>query len=195
MYTPKMIVDATRETLSASAFAIDVAKRLDGKLVAIAFVNAGQILKMTGYEGTGLCGSGVFINAYEKIIQTMVDVNESLIESLSARAGGHSIVVKQKILIGEPATQIGETACADDFYILGGTDENMVLAKTIFAKTRCPVGVFTISAEGTPHLRLLSDNSPAVDDLIEMLRTLPIEVSRFGGKQLETQVQKVVAQR
>ncbi len=96
-----LIIDGTYETLLASQIAMVLASSSSGKrLEAYALIEGNKFLKSTGFAGPGgLCGSGVFMQAYEQMLAAMVELCESLMDSLRARVGGANIVLEDEILV------------------------------------------------------------------------------------------------
>lgn len=183
MYTFKLIVDGSAESLAASEFAVELARRTKRPLVGTTLVDATQILKFTGYQGIGLCGSGVFLNAHERIVQIICEINEALMESLVARAEGNNVKVEEKILYGEPIAVIGETAADGDFYILGGHSKNLNLARMIFQRTHCPVTVLVGRSDGKWALMLMADRSESIEKLVDVMRAFPVDVVWCNSEQ------------
>lgn len=179
----KVVIDGTPESLRAAEFAIELATRLDHRLTAIALINTRQVLCSTGYRGTGLCGSGVFLDAYERMLNVDIDVADALMEALTARAGGRDVTVDSGVLIGDPLMSIKENTNDDDFYILGGTESNIELAREIFQQTHRPVAV-CIEVQGeTPKVVLMADDSDLMDDLAGVFAEIPNEYYWFDLEQ------------
>ncbi len=96
-----VVLDGSLAAAVAANFALLLAKALNRELVAQTFVDSTAVMQLTGYRGIpGLCGSGVFLEAYEKIVAALICVNETLLLSFCARAEGCGLTVKSCVDIG-----------------------------------------------------------------------------------------------
>lgn len=117
------LLDASPETCSASYFAISLAKIIDCRLTAATIINAQTVFMLMGYAGRpGLCGSGVFLHAYEQIIYNLREVGESLLMAFVSHAEGAGLQVETYIDVGEQQQLLSE--------LVSGCDTILVLPKS-----------------------------------------------------------------
>ena len=96
-----VLLDGSPETSAACSFAIALAQTTNRNLIAQAVIDRNAVMSLTGYSGyAGLCGSGVFLEAYHGIVKTLSELNESLLMSLTARAEGYGVKVNSHIDVG-----------------------------------------------------------------------------------------------
>ena len=174
MFAVNFIVDGTPETAYASQFALKLAYAYGNHLVCHAFIDGDKVFQVEGFTGLpGLCGSGVFMEAYERIIADLVALLESLFEPLRARAEGSNIFFEPHIWVRNPCGCCTPCICAlskaapGALYVLAAHPTNIQLADMIFEKTHSPVLV--IQCEADKSALLLSDDPDHVRTLGEAL--------------------------
>jgi hypothetical protein len=124
-------------------------------LIVQMVIDSDSVLRLTGYRGcAGLCGSGVFLDAYEDIVNTLRSVCESLLMSFTARADGLGLKVKSFIDTGNIESVLrGRIAEQDCVLVLPGTDTNQPLVSF-----GCPTIIVRKSQEEPTEITVLADD-------------------------------------
>lgn len=128
-----ILIDGSPEASAASYFAISVARALGTDIIAQSVIDSDAIVELTGYKGfPGLCGSGVFIGAYEQIVKTLEEVADSLMMSLAARAEGSGVKVASYTDTGSfDGIMLNRIAQYDAIVILPDSEKNRLLAASM----------------------------------------------------------------
>jgi nucleotide-binding universal stress UspA family protein len=178
MFTLKLIVDGSPETLQAAQFALTLAKRFGKKLRAYAFIDPVKVIEVTGFTGAGLCGSGVFIEGYEKVLSILEDIGQTLMTALRARADGMDVEIEEIIRTDDPVTILTDGMTTSTLVVLADNARNRALAERIF-ETGCAVAVFEHRPGEGALVTLMGQRSVNMDELAEtMTRDGTAEVSQ-----------------
>lgn len=174
MFTVNFIIDGTPETAFAAQFVLKLASASGDRLVAHAFIDGDKVFQVEGFTGLpGLCGSGIFMEAYERIVSDLTALLESLFESLRARTEGANIFFEPHIWVRNPCGCCTPCICAltkaapGALFVVAAHPANIELAKMIFEKTQSPVLI--IKANDDKPAMLLSINP---DDVTEISKAL-----------------------
>ena len=119
-----VFIDGSPEASVASDFAMSLARARNDDVVAQMVVDSDSVLRLTGYRGhAGLCGSGVFLDAYEQIVNIVRSVFDALLMSFTARAEGLGLEVKSFVDTGDVESVLRDRIAEQDcVLVLPGTD-------------------------------------------------------------------------
>lgn len=170
-----LLTDGSPETARAASFAISLARMLKEELIAQVVIDRESVLHLTGFRGfSGLCGSGVFLRAYEEIVSSLSSVSESLLMSLTALAEGCGVKVTSYVDTGDAPTILADLiAQHESVLVVGGTDSNRALLTDhefdcptfmIRGQTTGSVEVIMLTSDKRSNLlnSMLSSESPGV---------------------------------
>jgi len=114
-----LAIDGSQASRSAAHFAWGLAKQNDARVVAQHVVDTGEIWRFLSYDLAGFIGSGIYMDARERITQVMYLIAETLMLSYGSQAAGQSLEFENYIDEGEPAAEIARRAIDHDLVILG----------------------------------------------------------------------------
>lgn len=114
-----LAIDGSQASRSAAQFAWDLAKQTSSKVVAQHVVDTAEIWRFLAYDLAGFIGSGLYMDARERITEVMYSIAEALMLSYGSQAEGQSLDFENYIDEGEPAAEIARRAVDHDLVILG----------------------------------------------------------------------------
>lgn len=127
-----VLLDGSQETVAACSVAIELARATEKCLIAQSVINRAGIMQLAGYQGyPGLCGSGVFMEAFHSIVEALTAVHESLQLSLAARAEGCGVQVKQNIDIGTFEEVLATRIGSETVLVLADSDQTRSLMRSL----------------------------------------------------------------
>lgn len=195
MFNVALVIDGTSETALALQTALILAAASPKILNAFALIDGNKLLKSTGFSGPGgLAGSGVFMQAYEQMLAAMIELSESLMESLTARTDEEKVNLNAQVLVGTPVEILTEKLSANTVLVMGANQSNFDLAKAVSAKVQCPILMVASSPERVPQVTLMTGrNTAELNEVIEIIRHCPVEFSLMGAydqQKLEERITK-----
>lgn len=114
-----LAIDGSQESCSAAHFAWDLANQTDSSVVAQHVVDTKAIWRFLSYDLAGFIGSGPYMEAKERITETLHSIAEALMLSYGSQVGGRSPEFETHIDDGEPADEIARRALDHDLVIIG----------------------------------------------------------------------------
>lgn len=132
--------------LTAADVAIKLARRLNSNIIAQFVIDPHQIMDLEEFSGRGLCGSGVFIDAQQKISSALKDLGGYLMKFFTAVAEGYGIPVDEFVDAGDIFEEIKERSTEVSVIILAETKDNRSLAQKLANALTCPVIVVKSSS-------------------------------------------------
>ncbi len=114
-----LAIDGSQASRSAAYFAWELAKQTDSLVVAQHVVDTVAIWNFLSYDLAGFIGSGLYMDARERISEVMYSTAEALMVSYGSQAEGQSIDFENYIDEGDPAVEIARRAVDHDLVILG----------------------------------------------------------------------------
>ena len=177
MFRVNILVDGTPETLFAAIIAISLSETGDKKLHAYGIIDGQDLLSSTGFTGPGLCGSGVFINAYESMLEIRMSILDALMESLQNMAGGRAVAVEPEVIQGKPVDRLPDLLNSESILIVSGHESNAGLIKHVSEELNLQTATVTVNGEGRRVVLLFRDKA-TLDDLIPRLK------QQFPGAQI-----------
>lgn len=166
----------------AGELAINLARRLQIDEITAQFVIDPQaILQLEGFDGTaGFCGSGVFIEAEQRIIAPLVSLGESLLMAFSAVAEGNGLKVANFIDIGPRGLEIARRAVHSDLVVMIDNRQNPGFIEELATCFLCPV---LLVRPGCVWLIASRASNQQTSDLAEHLTELNVEfkISRYSN--------------
>lgn len=134
------LVEGSPLSKVAGDLSIALAEKLHTSITAQFVVDPQKIFKLEGFEGIpGLCGSGVFIEAEENMIQPLTSLGETLILSFSALAEGHGVQVNPCVDIGSTAQEVERRAAQNSLLVLASSEGNLSIIAGLKASVDCPI--------------------------------------------------------
>lgn len=114
-----LAIDGSQASRSAAHFAWALARQDDARVVAQHVVDTSEIWSFLSYDLAGFIGSGLYMDARERITEIMYSIAEALMVSYGSQAEGQSLEFEHYIDEGEPAAEIARRALDHDLVILG----------------------------------------------------------------------------
>ena len=139
MKTILFVVDGSPLACAASYEVIYLAKASPSKIIAQFIIDPQRLFDLQGFEGEGLCGSGVFIETEQELIPPLVRLGETLLMSFTARAEGAGVDVEVFVDVGNPAREIASRATDCDLVALPATAANSTLSNELVDLIACPI--------------------------------------------------------
>ncbi len=139
-----LAIDGSQASRSAAHFAWALARQNDSRVVAQHVVDTSEIWSFLSYDLAGFIGSGLYMDARERITQIMYSIAEALMLSYGSQAEGQSLDFENYIDEGEPASEIARRAVDHDLVILGfhnrgSTSRQKSLFEELAKGCPCPV--------------------------------------------------------
>lgn len=119
-----LTLDGSSESRSAASFAWDLANRTGARVVAQYVVDSAAMWRFLSFDQAGFVGSGVFMEAREKMIDALHSIAEALLLSYAYQAEGQGIEPVTCIDEGDPVTEIANRAKDHDLIIFGYTQHS-----------------------------------------------------------------------
>jgi len=168
-----VLIDGSPEAFLASEFAISLAAARHDDVIAQAMIDSDTALRLTGYRGyAGLCGSGVFLSAYEQIVAILRSVCDTLVMSFTTRAEGRGLRVKSFVDTGNAETvlrdRIAEQHCV---LVLPGTNSNQSLVSSF--KFGCPIIVVMKPRGNSTEIAIVANDEWTEQLLTEIGQAFP----------------------
>jgi nucleotide-binding universal stress UspA family protein len=114
-----LAIDGSQASRSAAHFAWALARQNDSRVVAQHVVDTSEIWRFLSCDLAGFIGSGLYMDARERITEIMYSIAEALMLSYGSQAEGQSLDFENYIDEGEPASEIARRALDHDLVILG----------------------------------------------------------------------------
>jgi len=106
-----------------SQYAAEVAwllgKRVNGRVVASHVVDTRMAWELLRNDRPGYLGSGVYIEAFEELSQSLTRIGQALAEKFEAVAAGQSVPTQTIVEQGSPVQRLSERAKDHDIVIIG----------------------------------------------------------------------------
>ncbi len=178
-------IDGSAESQLAAHFAWDLAERTGARVVAQHVVDSAGIWRFLSHAHAGFVGSGLYMDAREKMIAIMQSLGESLTMSYSSQAEGQDIKTETHIDDGDPAVEIARRAKEHDLVILGykqRTSAEPGIFEQLLETCSCPILIVRNTTKAWSKLQIFvtSDiaGSESISDLYHLgtMLGLPIEV-------------------
>lgn len=146
MNTPVYLLalDGSAESMAAAYFTWELAKKSGGRVVAQHVVDTTKIWDFLSFDLAGLIGSGVYLSARDRIMDTMYSIADALMYSYNSRVSGYDIVFDNFIDSGELADEISKRAVGADLLVMGYKSRKARMRKTrlfeaLVEKCSCPI--------------------------------------------------------
>lgn len=157
-------IDGSIESLWAANFAWRLAKRTDSSVTAQHVIDTDAVWQMLAYDQPGLIGSGIYLEAREKILEALRCAGEALMVSYQARAGALDIESRFFLDEGCPLFEIADRASNHDLIVMGFNNATKRKGRRrcfelLAAVAPVPVMVLRDIAEDWTCLRILVTNS------------------------------------
>lgn len=168
-----VFIDGSPETSVASDFAVSFAAARHHDLVAQTVIDSDTALRLTGYRGhAGLCGSGVFLSARERIVETLKSVCDTLLMAFTARAEGSGLLVKSFVDTGNVADVLRDRIAEQDcVLVVPGTDSNRILVDSF--KFVCPIIVVMKPQGDSTEIAIVADTERKKSLVTEIRQAFP----------------------
>lgn len=152
-------IDGSEESRSASFLAWELAKQTGARIVAQHVIDTAAVWRLLSYDRAGFIGSGVYMEAREKINSALYAIAESLMLSYTSQIEGQSLEFETCIDEGDPATEIARRAKDHDMVIVthrrgARADESNRLFEKLSATCCCPVLVIGNSQKRWSKMRI-----------------------------------------
>jgi nucleotide-binding universal stress UspA family protein len=182
-----LAIDGSQASRSAAHFAWELAKQTDSQVVAQHVVDTTEIWRFLSYDLAGFIGSGLYMDARERITEVMYSVAEALMLSYGSQAEGQSLRFENYIDEGEPTVEIARRAVDHDLVILGfharrSNRRQKSLFEELAKACPCPVLVVRDVVKRWSKMQIFVSRdmlgSNTIDDICQMGEAfgLPLEI-------------------
>lgn len=138
-----IVLDGSAESLAAAHCAWSLAAETGSRVDAQYVIDTESIWRFLSWERPGFVGSGVFIEASDKIKAVMQHVAETVVLSYRTQMEGRCLEFETYIDSGCPVEQIVARAAGRDLVIVGYHSPkrpgDVSLAELVAARSPCPV--------------------------------------------------------
>jgi nucleotide-binding universal stress UspA family protein len=114
-----IVLDGSAESRAAAYLAWNLAQKTDALVVAQHVINVPAVWRMLSLKTPGFVGSGLYVEAAERIKEALQGIAEGIMLSYSAQADGQNIETETYIDEGDPLVEIGKRAKSHDMIIIG----------------------------------------------------------------------------
>lgn len=133
-------IEGSSLSKTAGEVSIELARKLRSDLIAQFVIDPRRIFSLEGYKGApGLCGSGVFIEAEQNIIQALKGLGDSLMHAFAAIAEGHDVSLCRFVDVGPIMHEIANRTKTCRLVVLADSEENQRLARELGELVGCPI--------------------------------------------------------
>lgn len=182
-----LTIDGSAESRSAAYFAWELARQTEARVVAQHVVDTRAIWQFLSYDLPGFIGSGVYLDAKERITEVMKSVAESLMLAYTSQVSELSDNHETYIDEGSPAEEIARRAREHDLVIVGYHGRGPSGRRRRFFETlaaKCPAPMLVVRKVSKPWTKmqiLVSNKMSPEKDLADIYKMgarlgLPIEV-------------------
>lgn len=193
-----LAIDGSQEACSAAHFAWDLANQTDSSVVAQHVVDTKAIWRFLSYDLAGFIGSGPYMDAKERITETLHSIAEALMLSYGSQAGGHCPEFETYIDDGEPADEIARRALDHDLVIIGYHGRHVARRPRLFEKLAetcpCPVLIVRDVSERWSKMQVLITNDIADPKTIHRIYQLGTVLGLPGEVYLDRSVAELDAE-
>lgn len=180
-------VDGSEESRSASYLVWELAKQTEARVVAQHVIDTAAVWRFLSYDRAGFIGSGLYMEAREKITSALYSIAEALMLSYTSQIDGQSLEFETYIDEGDPATEIARRAKNHDMVIITHRRRDSIadgyrMFERLAETCSCPVMVVGNAAKRWTKMRIFvnaklssPDNIYCLYQLATMLG-LPVEV-------------------
>lgn len=109
----------SQESMYALEFALTLAQKTGSKINAQHVVDTRGAFELVGMERPGIVGSGLYLDAYEAVCQSLRNIADKLSDSYEARTACRGIEGELFIDEGEPVEEIFRRQSEHDLIIMG----------------------------------------------------------------------------
>jgi len=180
-------LDGSKESQTAAYFAWELASCTGSSITAQHVVDTPAVWRFLAHDLAGFVGSGLYLDARERIIETMRSVAEALMLSYSSQIDGQSLESEQIIDEGDPATEIARRAHNHDLVILGYHEKrraarSLHLFQKLGASCPCPILIVRNTTKSWSKMQILASGTMADSKSIAQMYqrgtmlAVPIEV-------------------
>jgi hypothetical protein len=118
-----VVLDSSAQSRACAAFAWNLAAETGARVVGHHVVDAPAVWRFLSFEKTGFVGSGVFMEARERIIAVLHSIADALVLSYESLAEGRGVIAETVIDEGDTVTEISQRSKEHDLIICGATAE------------------------------------------------------------------------
>jgi len=166
-----LVLDGSAESLAAAQFAWSLASETGRPVHAQYVIDTDAIWNLLSFQQAGLVGSGIYLDAREKIVSALRSVAESVMLSYSSRAEGRFAEFDCYIDEGVPADEIAARAADHELVIIGyspskTSPHGLSLPEQLAQKCSCPVLAVGGHAHGWSKMQVLLSVDIADDETV-----------------------------
>ncbi|MBS2004315.1 MAG: hypothetical protein JST44_22600 [Cyanobacteria bacterium SZAS LIN-5] len=134
------LAQGTPLSKTAAELAIALARSLRTDVIGQFIIDPQRIFELEGFEGlAGLCGSGVFLEAEQKIIPPLTALGESLLMAFAALAEGQEVRIDSFVDVGSAAEEMALRGKDASLVVLSANKENLPIAERLSCSMTCPI--------------------------------------------------------
>jgi len=182
-----LALDGSQASRAAAHLAWQLSGLTNSKVDAQHVVDSADIWRFLSYDLAGFIGSGPYMDAKERITQTMRGIAEALMLSYSSQAGGQVQSFDTFIDEGDPACEISKRAVDYDLVILGyhartSNTRRKVLFEELAKVCPCPLLVVRDVAKRWSKMQIFINRDLASEETVASifrvgaLLAIPVEV-------------------
>jgi len=180
-------VDGSAESRSMAYLTWELAKQSGARVATHHVVDTAAIWRFLGYDLAGFVGSGLYMDARERMTEIMQSIGEALMVSYGSQIAGQALEFENYIDQGDPATEIAKRARDHDMVVIGhhrrsATPGRQRMFEKLAETCACPILVVGNSGKPWSKVQMFINNDIAVSTDIPRICQLgamvgmPVEV-------------------
>jgi len=180
-----LVLDGSASSRASAALAWKLAGATSARVVAQHVIDIAGVWRFLSFDATGFVGSGVYMEARERIIAVLHSIAEALVLSYESLSEGCGIKAETCIDEGDTVMEIARRSRDHDLVICGGLQdagEQLLFLQKLVMSCSCPILIVRDSQKPWSKLQVLSTRAMANssrDSNLYMIGTsigLPVEV-------------------
>lgn len=154
-----VVLDSSAQSRACAAFAWNLAAETGARVVGHHVVDTPAVWRFLSFDKTGFVGSGVFMEARERIIAVLHSIADALVLSYESLAEGRGVTAETVIDEGDTVTEISQRSKEHDLIICGArseTTDQPQFVERLAQVCYCPILVIRGSQKPWSKLHVLA---------------------------------------
>lgn len=150
-------IDGSEESRAASYLVWELAKQTGARVVAQHVIDTAAVWRFLSYDRAGFIGSGLYMEAREKIASALYSIAEGLMLSYTSQIEGQSVPFETCIDEGDPATEIARRAEEHDLVVIAYSRRNFTVGamfEKLLGICQCPILILGSNVKQWSEMRV-----------------------------------------
>lgn len=155
-----LLLERSSESRIAASFAWKLASLTGATVVAQHVVDSAAVWRFLSFETAGFVGSGVFMEARERMIRVLHTVADALVLSYETLAVGNGFQSETYIDEGDPVTETARRAKEHDLVVFGhkpNSDAHTRMLEQLMEVCPCPILVVRNAVQPWSKLQIFAN--------------------------------------